>query len=99
MQKHMADKAFGVGKWWAPKTESVHPVAEMDKSQTPPGRDGSNSDSDAGKKEYTAKIAKPGDVAKKATAELNKEMKKSHAKESLSFKDYVNLEEAKKGLE
>jgi hypothetical protein len=192
-QKDLADKAFGVGKWWAPKTESVEQgvaegsahgynvakwyekngdqlklskwlrkeaglpkdakvyfddadlvygdqtivpsalvnkslkfndlltalvnatggsakqnvdgvyrtsnVAEMDKSQTPPGRDGSNSDSDAGKKEYTAKIAKPGDVAKKATAELDKEMKKSHAKESLSFKDYVNLEEAKRGLE
>jgi hypothetical protein len=39
MQKDLADKAFGVGKWWAPKNES------------------------------------------------------------LSFKDYVNLEEAKKGLE
>ena len=39
MQKHMADKTFGAGKWWAPKNEG------------------------------------------------------------LSFKDYVNLEEAKKGLE
>ena len=74
-------------------------VAEMDKSQTPPGRDGSNGDSDAGKKEYNAKVVKPGDVAKKATAILDKAMKKTHAKENLSFKDYVNLEEAKKGLE
>jgi hypothetical protein len=98
-QKGRADTEFGTGKWWAPKTESIQPVAEMDKSQTPPGRDGSNSDSDAGKKEYTAKIAKPSDVVKKATTELDKEMKKSHAKEGLSFKDYVNLAEAKKGLE
>lgn len=99
MQKHMADKTFGAGKWWSPKTESVQPVAEMDKSQTPPGRDGSNGDSDAGKKEYNAKVVKPGDVAKKATAVLDKAMKKTHAKENLSFKDYVNLAEAKKGLE
>lgn len=96
-QKDRADKAFGIGKWWAPKTESIQSVAEMDKSQTPPGRDGG--DSDAGKKEYTAKVAKPGDVVKQATDALNKEMKKSHTKEGLSFKDYVNLAEAKKGLE
>jgi hypothetical protein len=153
MQKDMADKAFGVGKWWAPKTESVQSVAEMDKSQTPPGRDGSNGDSDAGKKEYYGKVAKPGDVVKKAAKTLDKTMKKSmaeglpqtlrkvvpgHAKreidkkmdagkfgktdadkdanfqrykkiqdklkeqgvaEGLSFKDYFNLTEAKKGLE
>jgi hypothetical protein len=74
-------------------------VAEMDKSQTPPGRDGSNGDSDAGKKEYYGKSVKAKDVVKSATKTLDKEMKKAHAKESLSFKDYVNLEEAKKGLE
>ena len=127
MQKDMADKAFGVGKWWAPKNESVQSVAEMDKSQTPPGRDGSNSDSDAGKKEYYGKSIKAKDVVKSATKSLDKEMKKAHpdydkhekkliskmsnaekadkgwrnpnVKEGLSFKDYVNLEEAKKGLE
>lgn len=99
MQKDQADKAFGVGKWWAPKTESVQSVAEMDKSQTPPGRDGSNSDSDAGKKEYYGKSVKANDVVKSATKSLDKEMKKAHAKEGLSFKDYVNLAEAKKGLE
>ena len=157
MQKDQADKAFGVGKWWAPKTESIQSVAEqgvaegslnegqyemmmrngqvkkfiakddadakriaaghgaksviklrggvpagkvaeMDKSQTPPGRDGSNSDSDAGKKEYYGKSVKAKDVVKSATKSLDKEMKKAHAKEGLSFKDYVNLAEAKKGL-
>jgi hypothetical protein len=71
----------------------------MDKSQTPPGRDGSNSDSDAGKKEYYGKSVMAKDVVKSATKNLDKEMKKAHAKEGLSFKDYVNLEEAKKGLE
>jgi hypothetical protein len=28
MQKDLADKAFGVGKWWAPKTESVEQGVE-----------------------------------------------------------------------
>ena len=98
-QKGRADTEFGIGKWWAPKTESVQSVAEMDKSQTPPGRDGSSSDSDAGKKEYYGKSVKAKDVVKSATKNLDKEMKKAHAKEGLSFKDYVNLAEAKKGLE
>jgi len=47
-------------------------VMEMDKSQTPPGRDGSNSDSDAGKKEYTAKTITPKKVVKHAEKILNK---------------------------
>jgi hypothetical protein len=46
-------------------------VMEMDKSQTPPGRDGSN-DSDAGKKEYTAKPTTPKKVAKHGEKILNK---------------------------
>jgi hypothetical protein len=48
---HKADKKQDYKKLPAKKNESV---MEMDKSQTPPGRDGSN-DPDAGKKEYTAK--------------------------------------------
>ena len=50
-------------------------VNEMDKSQTPPGRDGSN-DSDAGKKEYTAKATTAKKVAKDAKKILNKELNK-----------------------
>jgi len=46
-------------------------VMEMDKSQTPPGRDGSN-DPDAGKKEYTAKTITPNKVAKHGAKILNK---------------------------
>ena len=51
-------------------------VMEMDKSQTPPGRDGSNSDSDAGKKEYTAKTITPKKAVKHAEKILNKELTK-----------------------
>jgi len=50
-------------------------VMEMDKSQTPPGRDGSN-DSDAGKKEYTAKATTAKKVAQDAEKILNKELNK-----------------------
>jgi len=50
-------------------------VNEMDKSQTPPGRDGSN-DSDAGKKEYTAKVTTPKKVAKHGEEILNKVLNK-----------------------
>ena len=50
-------------------------VNEMDKSQTPPGRDGSN-DSDASKKEYTAKATTPEKVAKDGEKILNKELNK-----------------------
>jgi hypothetical protein len=50
-------------------------VNEMDKSQTPPGRDGSN-DPDAGKKEYTAKTITPKKVVKHAEKILNKELNK-----------------------
>ena len=50
-------------------------VNEMDKSQTPPGRDGSN-DSGAGKKEYTAKATTAKKVAKDGEKILNKELNK-----------------------
>jgi len=50
-------------------------LTEMDKSQTPSGRDGSN-DSDASKKEYTAKATTPKKVAKDAEKILNKELNK-----------------------
>jgi hypothetical protein len=50
-------------------------VMEMDKSQTPPGRDGST-DSDAGKKEYTAKIITPKKAVKDGAKILNKVLNK-----------------------
>jgi hypothetical protein len=50
-------------------------LTEMDKSQTPPGRDGSN-DPDAGKKEYPAKATTAKKVAKDAEKILNKELNK-----------------------
>ena len=50
-------------------------VNEMDKSQTPPGRDGSN-DLDASKKEYTAKATTAKKVAKDGEKILNKELNK-----------------------
>jgi len=56
------------------KKEKV--VAEMDKSQTPPGRDGRNSDSDAGKKEYIAKPTTAKKIAKYAEKILTKELNK-----------------------
>jgi len=49
-------------------------VNEMDKSQTPPGRDGSNDE--GGKKEYTAKATTPKKVAKHGEKILNKELNK-----------------------
>ena len=50
-------------------------VNEMDKSQTPPGRDGST-DSDAGKKEYTAKAITPKKAVKDGEKILNKVLNK-----------------------
>jgi hypothetical protein len=49
-------------------------VMEMDKSQTPPGRDGSNDE--GGKKEYTAKIITPKKAVKDGEKILNKELNK-----------------------
>ena len=64
---------------------TVKGVTEMDKSQTPPGRDGSN-DSDAGKKEYSAKATTPKKVAKHGEKILNKLMDKSYKQDKLDEK-------------
>jgi hypothetical protein len=66
------------------KKEEV--VTEMDKSQTPPGRDGyvshgsygsrDKKDSDAGKKQYTAKAITPKETIKKAGDMLKKAFSK-----------------------
>ena len=61
---------------------------EMDKSQTPSGRDGSNGDSDEGKKQYYGKQEHPKDTHKKATDMLNK-----------AFKDVDNQKDVKEGQE
>jgi hypothetical protein len=58
-------------------------VAEMDKSQTPPGRDGST-DSDAGKKEYTAKPISKEKMTKDAGRMLNRAFKDSHKKDVMA---------------
>jgi hypothetical protein len=50
-------------------------VMEMDKSQTPPGRDGGNNE--GGKKEYTAKIITPKKAVKDGEKILNKAFKDS----------------------
>jgi hypothetical protein len=56
-------------------------VNEMDKSQTPPGRDGG--DPDAGKKQYTANATTPKKTANDAEKILNKEWTKSLSKDKL----------------
>jgi len=63
----------------SPKTQDV---MEMDKSQTPPGRDG-NTDPAAGKKEYTAKLITAKKVSKDAEKILNKGWTKSLSKDQL----------------
>lgn len=56
-------------------------MVEMDKSQTPPGRDGSGSmDQDAGKKQYTAKTVTPNQVTKTAKDILQKAFKDARSK-------------------
>jgi hypothetical protein len=74
-------------------------VTEMDKSQTPPGRDGGN-DSDAGKKEYTAKTITPKKAVKDGEKILNrifKDTPKKKVSESVDnadqlqqIKDFIN---------
>jgi hypothetical protein len=63
-------------------------VMEMDKSQTPPGRDGSN-DSNAGKKEYTAKATTPEKVAKHGEKILNKELNKKQGVAEGSLNEFA----------
>ncbi len=65
-------------------------LSEMDKSQTPPGRDGSSGDSDAGKKEHYGKMVKPGDVIKKGVKALDNAMDKEHKKD---VKESIQLDE------
>ena len=65
-------------------------VNEMDKSQTPPGRDGSNDE--GGKKEYTAKASTPEKVAKDGEKILNKELnKKQGMAEAVAPSQYAKL--------
>jgi hypothetical protein len=71
-------------------------VNEMDKSQTPPGRDGSN-DSDAGKKEYTAKATTPEKVAKHGEKILNKELNKKQGVAEGSDESYIIIRTDKEG--
>jgi hypothetical protein len=67
---------------------TVKGVMEMDKSQTPPGRDGSN-DPDAGKKEYTAKTITPKKVVKHAEKILNKELNKKQGVAEGSLNEFA----------
>jgi len=66
-------KTHGMADWYKKKYGHIKEevVTEMDKSQTPPGRDGSN-DQDAGKKEYTGKITTSSAVAKQGANILKK---------------------------
>ena len=83
MQKDMADKAFGVGKWWAPKDES-----------TTEGKIGDAIK--AGAKKVFKAVTGPDDEEllqrlEKETGGKRPEKKKT---EGLSFKDYVSLAES-----
>jgi vacuolar-type H+-ATPase subunit C/Vma6 len=108
MQKDLADKAFGVGKWWAPKTESVEQgVAEgSDYSKEPNLSKMSVNELKNHIEELTNAATEMFGMERayirmdidKAKAMLRRKLKQGVA-EGLSFKDYVNLEEAKKGLE
>ena len=74
-------------KKYAPEQKPVQKeeaVTEMDKSQTPPGRDGGNDD--ATKKEYAAKITTPKKVAKDGAKMLNKIFNPVQKEEIESFK-------------
>jgi len=72
-------------------------VNEMDKSQTPPGRDGSN-DSDAGKKEYTAKATTAKKVAKDAEKILNKELNKKQGVSEGALSEKINPKTLTRGF-
>jgi hypothetical protein len=68
-------KTHGMADWYKKKYGHIKEevVTEMDKSQTPPGRDGGNDD--ASKKEYAAKITTPKKVVKDGEKMLNKILK------------------------
>jgi hypothetical protein len=75
----------GMADWYKKKYGHIKEevVTEMDKSQTPPGRDGGNDD--ASKKEYAAKITTPKKVVKDGEKMLNKILKpKGRMDEALS---------------
>jgi hypothetical protein len=94
-QKDKADKEFGVGKWWAPKTESVEQgVAEGEKTMSRAAKGNEKYGKDGMR--ALAKAGREG-----ASDEKLDKIRDKHDKydEGLSFKDYVNLAEAKKGLE
>ena len=133
MQKNLADKAFGVGKWWAPKNESIEEGTEkrcmqcgMTDCTCPgdsckckpiagwiPGKGFKKAVEEAAKKTMSRAAKgneKYGKDGMKALAKAGREgasdeqldkIRDKHDKysEGLSFKDYVNLAEAKKGLE
>ena len=65
-------------------------ITEMDKSQTPPGRDGSNDE--GGKKEYPAKIITPKKAVKDGEKILNKIFNKNKLDEvsKSTLRKYVN---------
>jgi hypothetical protein len=78
-------KTHGMADWYKKKYGHIKEevVTEMDKSQTPPGRDGGNDD--ASKKEYAAKITTPKKVVKDGEKMLNKILKpKGRMDEALS---------------
>jgi hypothetical protein len=68
-------KTYGMADWYKKKYGHIKEevVTEMDKSQTPPGRDGGNDD--ASKKEYAAKTITPKKVVKDGEKMLNKILK------------------------
>lgn len=157
MQKDLADKAFGVGKWWSPKTERIEEGAELKKAKREYNQAAKDAGGDwigAGKKIDNMKkglrqkdVDNKKSVAESDLTELNRDTLRSYSdkaddqivrkhrvlgpqikagdakaanktagtiqkrmagidkavkrlnNESLSFKDYVNLAEAKKGLE
>jgi GNAT superfamily N-acetyltransferase len=72
-------------------------VMEMDKSQTPPGRDGST-DSDAGKKEYTAKIITPKKAVKDGAKILNKVLNKKKGVAEGSLSEKINPKTLTRGF-
>jgi hypothetical protein len=88
VRKMSATERTGGGGGYGSWEENKQGVAEMDKSQTPPGRDGSN-DPDAGKKEYTAKATTPEKVAKHGEKILNKELNKKQGVAEGSLNEFA----------
>ena len=84
-------KTHGMADWYKKKYGHIKEevVTEMDKSQTPPGRDGGNDE--ATKKEYAAKTITPKKVVKDGENLLNKILKpKEKIKEAFRPMDEPN---------